>query len=164
MVTYKGGYYFPLSMPAGVKIKIGSAWYTVASVDSATQLTLAETGVSIGTNTAYQVGGFGIRIRKKTNSGTMNLNTSWAFAWTVDPGLPITGAPDICNRLSVTVNYQADGVTPMNPPQQGSLCLVGQQIKFLTLLIPATGETRVISGLQHNDAGSSSDRCSLGSI
>src|ERR1039457_4686909 len=47
VVTWKDGVYFPLSMPAGVKIKIGSQWFTVASAGNATQLTLSEPSVTV---------------------------------------------------------------------------------------------------------------------
>ena len=156
VVSWVDGYFFPLSMPVGVKVKIGGTWYTVKSVDSATQMTLAEPGVTLSGNQPFQTGGFGVRIRKKTSLGTVNLNTSYTLAWTQDPVLPINGIPDICSKVSVNVDFQADGVTPMNPAQPGTLCMVGQQTKVLLLLIPSTGETRVLSGLQHTDAGSTS--------
>jgi hypothetical protein len=70
--------------------------------------------------------------------------------------MPNNGIPDLCSKLTFPVDYQADGVTPLNPPQDGRLCLVGHVNTRLLLLIPATGETRVLSGLDHTDAGSSS--------
>lgn len=154
VVSWSSGYYFPLTMPAGVRIKLGASWYTVASVDSATQLTLTEPAVTVKDPVAYQLGGFGVCIRKKTALGTVNLNASWLPAWTRAPDMPITGAAEICSRLAFDVDYQADGVTRMNPPRQGRLCFMGAQAPLLFLLIPETGETRVISALQHRDAPS----------
>ena len=154
IVTWKSGQYFPLSLPAGVKIKLGATWYTVAGVDSATGITLSEPSVTLSGDVPYQLGGFGIRIRKKTALGSINVNASWTLAWAAvqDNGYNATG--DLCSQLTFPVNYQADGVTPVSPPQTGKLCIIGRVNTRLALLIPATGEVRVLSGLSHQDAGS----------
>lgn len=155
VVTWKSGQLFPLTAPAGVKIKIGNSWYTLASLDNAAQLTLAEPSVTLGADASYQFGGFGIRIRKKTGAGIINVNASWTLAWARIPDMGYDGVPSLCSSLTFPVDRQADGVTPLDPPQDGRLCMLGTSTTRLVLLIPSTGETRVLSALNHNDAGSS---------
>lgn len=154
VVTLKEGHPFPLSMPAGVKIQIGTTWYTVASVQDGKQLTLTEPSLSLE-SASYQLGGFGVRLRKKTGTGVIQVNASWALAWTSEPAMPLNGELDLCSRLTFPVDYEADGVTRINPSRTGMFCvLTGMDARLLVLVIPETGETRVLSSLEHADAGS----------
>ncbi len=151
-VTLTDGQTFPLALPAGVKIKIGSTWYTVQRVQDARHLQLQESALTVGP-VSYTLGGFGVRIRKKTTTGRIDVAASWTLGWSTDPQAPLNGAADFCSHLTFQVDYEADGVTPMSL-QAGKLCILGDREPVLMLLIPATGEMRFLSPLHHQDAGS----------
>jgi hypothetical protein len=146
--------FFPTGWSSGAKIYIqGSAptcpgdHCTIAEVRSATQLTIQETlGTLSGAN--YRGASFGVRIRKKSANGTVNLASSFAYAWSHGPVMPLNGVADFCSKLTTTVSYAADGATPIEPVE-GRLCVLQTNSYFgssmLALLIESTGEVRTLS-------------------
>ena len=120
VVTWVDGQYFPLTMPAGVKFKLGGSWYTVASVDSGTQITLVERGITISGSTPFQTGGFGLRIRKKTTAGTVNFNASLASGVVAGPCIALQRGPGPVQPAERHSGLSGGWPYTMNPPQQGN--------------------------------------------
>jgi len=124
---------------------------TIASVDSARQLTIQESPGTL-TGKEYRSAAWGIRLRKKTGTGTVSINASYTYAKSSMPSMPLSGSGDFCSKLTTTVSYAADGVTPITPVQ-GRLCSLQQTgggQSLLILLIEDTGETRVLSDFFFN--------------
>ncbi len=138
----------------GAKIYIqGSApacpddYCTIVEIKSATQLTIQQTLDTLsGAN--YRGASFGVRIRKKSITGAVNVASSFAYAWSYGPVMPLNGVADFCSKLTTTVSYAADGVTPITPVE-GRMCVLQTNSYFgaamLVLLIESTGEVRTLS-------------------
>ena len=154
------GHFIPFDTPAGVKVYIaGSApacpsnWCTFQKVIEARSFTIVEDPGTLS-NADFQFGSFGIRIRKKTTTGSVNVAASYMYAWSTPPQMPLNGVADFCSRSTVTVGYAADGVTPLSTPETGYLCIEnsggsGPTEAILVVLIPRTGETRILSHFRH---------------
>ncbi len=146
LATWKPGakYYIAGSSPACT-----NNLCTIASVQSNLSMTIVETPTGISNATGYSVAA-GFLIRKADATGSISISATSKLA--ISPGTELagTGASYLCNSNSVTVSYGADGVTPITPVS-GELCLVngtsGTQNSVLYLLIPSTGETRIINPL-----------------
>jgi hypothetical protein len=146
--------FFSTGWSSGTKIYIqGSAptcpgdLCTITEVRSATQLTIQQTlGTLSGAN--YRGASFGVRIRKKTATGTVDLASSFAYAWSYGAAMPLNGVADFCSKLTTTVSYAADGLTPITPVE-GRMCVLRASSYFgtsmLVLLIESTGEVRTLS-------------------
>lgn len=158
LVTMGPAYYFDTNWAAGSKIYIAgssgactNSLCTIASVDSARQITLVET-VGTLTGAAYRSAAWGIRLRKKTATGSVSLNSSHAVAWSKSQAMPLNGGGDFCSTLTTSVAYAADGTTPITPTP-GRLCvmrgpLAGETV--LAVLLDETGEVRLLSDLNEN--------------
>lgn len=148
--------YFDPTWRAGSKIYIAGSsctnnLCTIASVQSARSLTLSESAGTL-TGAAYKSAAWGIRLRKKTTTGTVSLNSSYTYAQSKMSGMPYNGVADFCSKLTTTVSYAADGVTPITPVH-GRLCtLQGHQAgeSLLILLLEDTGEVRALSDFFYN--------------
>jgi hypothetical protein len=68
-----------------------------------------------------------VRIRKKTATGTVDLASSFAYAWSYGAAMPLNGVADFCSKLTTTVSYAADGLTPITPVE-GGCASAGQQL------------------------------------
>jgi hypothetical protein len=154
------GHYIPFATPSGVKVYIaGSApacpgnWCTFDKLLDARSFTIVEDPGTL-TNADFQLGAFGIRIRKKTTSGTVNVAASYMYAWSQPPQMPLNGVADFCSRSTVTVDYAADGVTKLPAPETGYLCIEnnggsGPAEAILVVLLPRTGEARTLTQFRH---------------
>ncbi len=83
-------------------------------------------------------------------AGTVDIGAQYSIASSAMYTMPNEGYPQPVNPVAVSVNYEADGVTPINPPVQGELAVFAQPNSFyeqLMLLIPSTGEVRMLSPL-----------------
>lgn len=83
------------------------------------------------------------------NGGTVDIGAQYSYASSAMFHLPIEGYPSPCNSgPKLSVGFEADGITPINPPVEGEFCIFQQQNNPYTplfLIIPSTGETRYIS-------------------
>ena len=94
----------------------------------------------------------GFLIRKKTAVGSVSISASSLYAISSQALLPDYGGFQLCNENPVTVSYAADGVTPI-APAPGYLCAIGSGFTSLYLLIPSTGETRLINPVYVDTTG-----------
>lgn len=123
----------------------------IASVDNARQLTIQESPGTLSGKT-YRSAAWGMRLRKKTGTGAVSINSSYTTSYSTTPAVPLGGVADFCSKLTTTVSYAADGVTPINPAQ-GRLCILqgpsgGESL--LVLLMEDTGEVRTLSDFFYN--------------
>ena len=85
--------------------------------------------------------------------GQVYLGATYSFAFSSMYELLAEGDQQVCNPVPVSVGYQADGITPISPPVSGNLCFLQPLTALnaangiLFLLIPLTGETRLLSPL-----------------
>jgi hypothetical protein len=150
---------FSMNWKAGAKYYItGSApaclnnLCTVSSVTSNQTMTIVESLGSPLTNVAAYSAAAGFLIKKKTGTGSVSISAASMYAVSAQIMLPDYGGFQLCNENPVTVSYAADGVTPMTPAP-GYLCAVGSDYAALYLLIPSTGETRLISPVYADTTG-----------
>ncbi len=102
-------------------------------------------GAAIG-STAFSLSNFGVMIWN-SGSGTVNLqNASYAIAGGANFTVGDDGQANLCSVSTVTVSYEADGMTPLSPPQTGRTCQLLDSFgnPGLYLFIPQTGESRLI--------------------
>jgi hypothetical protein len=103
-------------------------------------------------------------------AGTVNIGAQWSYAYSAMYNLLAEGDQQICNPVPVPggIGYEADGMTVISPPLPGELCFVqfqdgGQDTIAngqLWLLIPSTGETRLLSPLFTPSGADTSDATS----
>ena len=120
----------------------------IASVTDTTHLVLQNASANV-TDAAYRSMASGWLLWKTNATGTVTFGAQYSYAHSYIFSLIGAGNEQICNPNSLTVNYAADGITPITPVS-GNLCMLGdvlQQRGFLFLLIPSTGETRLLSPL-----------------
>ena len=120
----------------------------IASVTDTQHLVLENSSANV-TNAAYRSMASGYLVWKTNDSGTLTFGAQYSYAHSYIFSLAGTGSEQICNPNPVIVSYAADGTTPIIPVS-GNLCMLGdllQQRGFLFLLIPSTGETRLLSPL-----------------
>jgi hypothetical protein len=97
------------------------------------------------------------------NTATIDIGAQYGYAYSEMLQLLSEGDNQTCNAVPVSVGYEADGTTAINPPLSGELCLIAFQSTNnlspvngqLFLLIPSRGETRLLSTL-YTSAGSDS--------
>ena len=81
--------------------------------------------------------------------GQIDIGAQYSYAYSAMYQLPIEGYPSPCNPVPVSVDYEADGTTPISPPILGELCVFSEQgaqtPKPLWLYIPSRGEMRELS-------------------
>jgi hypothetical protein len=134
----------------GMKVNIDGTWYTIAAISSASRFTLVEGNVAI-TDGYWYMGNFGVRIRKKTRtSNAITLAATYSIAWSGTPSVSAGSGASWCNLNDFSVNYAADGVTPI-APKTGRLCMIGEGIERYMFLMAEDGETRYLSPVTHQD-------------
>ena len=145
-VTLNNGF-LPPNAAVGMKINIGGNWYTIGTLGTATRFTLAESNVALAGT--WYLGSFGARIRKKTaTTNQINVGTSFSVVWSTNVVMPANGFRDFCHSLTFPVDFQADGVTALNPAKQGRLCYNGAALYLLL----DDGSMRYLSNLFHPDS------------
>ena len=151
-VTLTSGY-LPPKAAVGMPIQINGVWYHIGTLGTATAFTLQESGITTTGN--WQLGNFGLLIRKKTAvNNQINIAATWTPAWSGGPSIPFNGVRDFCSSLTFDVNYQADGATLLTPSVKGRMCFMQgsatltSEAGWLFILL-ATGETRFLSPLRH---------------
>jgi Viral BACON domain len=120
----------------------------IASVTDTQHLVLQSAAANV-TNAAYRSMAAGYIVWKANSTGTVTFGAQYSYAHSYIFSLIGAGNQQICNPNTLSVNYAADGVTPITPVS-GNLCMIGdvlQQKGILFLLIPSTGETRLLSPL-----------------
>jgi hypothetical protein len=83
-----------------------------------------------------------------SGSGTADLqNMTYLFAGSAGFDVGDDGTANFCSVTTVTVNYQADGVTALIPAEQGRMCSLTDSYgnPGVWLFIPQTGESRLIA-------------------
>jgi hypothetical protein len=164
--------YFNTKWKAGALIHITGSGCISGGTDTCTlaappasqeSLTVTETMNPL-TNANYYSMASGVLIWKNNTSGSVTVGASYSYAFSAMYQLLAEGDALTCNPNSVTVSYAADGVTAI-PPVPGNLCYVlwqnnsGRTVAngSLFLLIPSTGETRLLSPLATPAAVDSGD-------
>ena len=107
----------------------------------------------------------GFVIWKANTTGTVTIGAQYSFAFSAQFSLLAEGDQQICNPVPVSIGFEADGVTPINPPVPGNICYVGfEDIDnhsyaggVLFLFIPSTGEARFLTPLYTPAGVDSSD-------
>lgn len=104
--------YFDLDWKPNTKIYINGSsatctnnFCTIASVQSATQLTLVETGTSLGGNNFYHSAALSMVLQKTTATGSITFSARWKVANTYPQNLGTGG----CARQTVTASDGAIG-------------------------------------------------------
>jgi hypothetical protein len=166
-----GGGYFSVKWKAGALIYIANSGCVsggtnvctlAASPASQESLTVTETMTTNSSPVSYYSMASGVLIWKANATGTVTIGASYSYAYSEMFALQAEGDALICNPNSTTVSYAADGRTPITPVP-GNLCYVGFQISpnsskgVLFLLIPSTGETRLLSPLWTSTGVNSGD-------
>jgi hypothetical protein len=98
-------------------------------------------------STAFTMPNFGVMIWN-SGSGTAYLqNATYTSAVSANFSVGDGTGANLCSVATVTVNYAADGMTPLSPAQIGRECqfldIFGNPTLYL--LIPATGEIRLLA-------------------
>jgi hypothetical protein len=150
-VTLTGGIWFNPSWKNGAKIFISGSSCTnqictIASVQDELRLTLVENAGTLS-SAAFQPLALAVKLWKKNGTGTVNISTKFSYAASPSIDYPINGAYPRCHPTTFTVTQDAAGGT-LGTPVQGRLCIqkyYQQTQTALFLLIPSTGETRLLT-------------------
>lgn len=152
-VTAGANTQFDLNWKAGGRIFIAgsgctNSLCTIKSVESSGSLTIVE---SAGTLTAAQFqtanSGIILWVKKTQNPTSASISVNFDYSYSDNFTMPLKGDTAQCSSNPTTVYYAADGVTSI-PPVAGELCLATHDYgpeQVLYLLIPSTGETRMLS-------------------
>ncbi|MDQ6759853.1 MAG: hypothetical protein M3Z32_08315, partial [Acidobacteriota bacterium] len=150
-IRYDTDTMLPPDAAPGMRVNIDGRWYTIATIASASRFTLVEPNVT-ATGAYWYIGNFGVRIRKKTKTNnTINLAATYSIAWSVSPEVSAGSTASWCNSNELTVEFAADGTTPITP-KKGRLCMVGEGAEKMLFLMANDGETRYLSPLTHANA------------
>lgn len=130
---------------SGMKLQVNGNWYTINNLNTAKTFSIREAAV---TNAgAWQMGAFGIRIRKATtNTNPIYVAGTYSIATAVLPQVSAGSEGRWCNDNTFTLAVAADGVTPI-APKQARLCMTGEKEQYM-ILLAADGEMRYISPLR----------------
>jgi len=149
--------FFKSAWSPGTKILIAGTdpvcpgnFCTIASVLDSTHLTLYEDPGSLDT-VAYKGADFGLRVVKKTNTGTVSVNFGFDYAASNQFGMPYTGATEICSHVPTTTGVDADGnPLPGGAKLSGYMCaaMTASNETLLYFFIPQTGESRLLTSGQ----------------
>jgi len=158
------GQYFDVTAAAGSKVVIAGAssmaptpcpnnMCTVASVDSATQITIAESCSSGGcpVNQVFTAAAFGLRAAKTTSTGAVSVSFGLDVGESEMSSSGVNGDSTYCNNNSVAVTVDRAG-NALAQNLSGYLCTSGGG--DLLLLIPSNadgtprGEVRLLSALR----------------
>jgi hypothetical protein len=141
---------------------------TLASAPASQEsLTVTETMNTLSGASYYSMAS-GVLIWKNNATGTVTIGASYSIASSAQFKLLAEGDSLTCNPNSTTVSYAADGATPITPVP-GNLCYLqwfqNETVAAgsLFLLIPSTGETRMLSPL-FSPAGSNTGDSSANQI
>jgi hypothetical protein len=123
---------------------------TIAAVNTSSSLTIVENAGTL-TNAGYKTANSGILLWIKAGSGTStaSISVNFDYAYSDVFTMPLNGTVAQCSPNPTMVSFGADGVTPITP-LAGQLCLGTHQFgptQVLYLLIPSTGETRMLTPL-----------------
>ncbi len=146
---------FDLNWKPGGKVYIsGSApgcansLCTIASVPGTQTLTIQENAGTLNTTDfATENRGVVLWVKRATGITTASISVNMDYAFSDQFTMPLNGTVAQCSPSTTTVSFAADGVTPITPVQ-GQLCLASHEytpLQVLYLMIPSTGETRLLS-------------------
>lgn len=141
---------FSLNWKSGGKLHItGSSCpnslCTIASVNTSQSITLTTSGGTL-TGAAFKTANIGVKLWVVASSGSAAISVNMDHAYS-DTFTGAEGQTPQCSPNPTTVSYAANGTSPI-PPIAGQLCLAAHiegQTQVLYLLIPSTGETRLLS-------------------
>jgi hypothetical protein len=140
---------------------------TIAAVNSSSSMTIRENAGTL-TNAGFKTANSGIVLWLNRGSGTTtaSISVNMDYAYSDQFHMPLNGTTAQCSSSPTTVSFAADGATPI-PPVQGELCLAAHQNgpeQVLYLLIPSTGETRLLAPIwffNSNDAAADQVCCGI---
>jgi len=132
---------------------------TIASVNSSSQLTIQENAGTLS-NAGFTTENRGVVlwVKKGTGNQTASISVNLDYAYSDDFTMPLDGAFAQCSPNPTTVSFAADGITSITPVP-GELCLATHldgPAQVLYLLIPSTGETRLLSPIYAMNASDAS--------
>ncbi len=121
---------------------------TVSQINSSTSMTILEVPPA-ASNAAFKTANSGVLlwINKAGGTYSASISANLDYSYSDQATIPGNGTWAQCSSNPVTVSYAADGVTPITPVP-GELCLGQHQYgagQYLYLLIPSSGETRLLS-------------------
>jgi hypothetical protein len=151
-VTFTDKSFLPRWAATGMKININGTWYTLGTLDRAQHFSLQEASVNIATSSDWYMGAWVIRIRKKTAvNNQIRIGAGWKAAYSSGVSYGANGIPDFCSRNTLSIDYAADGATPITP-KPGRICIAGAtSSERFAFLLADDGETRYLSNLSHFD-------------
>ncbi len=165
--AYAGAIEFNLNWKPGGKVYIGGSsctnnLCTIASVQTSTSMTIVENAGTLSSqylktaNTGYKIW---VKPTGGTLTATISVNHDLSYSDNFQVGL--NGQAPQCSSVPTTVSYAADGVTSITPVP-GQLCLAFHTdgtAEVLYLLIPSTGETRLLDPIYfYNGSDLAADR------
>ena len=143
-IAWKAGakYYIP-----GSSSSCTNNLCTIASITNNQLMTTVESLPTLTNVTGYGAAS-GFLLRKKNTTGTVSVSAASLYAVSSQMLMPNESGLQMCNENPVTVSFAKDGVTPITPVA-GNLCMMGNAYGYesLYLLIPSTGESRLINPL-----------------
>jgi hypothetical protein len=142
-INQTGG--FPLSTVAGDKLIIAGTTYTISALVNSNQLTLTA-GAGTQTGASFSMPNFGLLVWN-SGSGTVFLQGgTYVEAYSNVYSIGDDGTYNPCSVGTVTVNYAANGTTPLATPETGRMCMLDDVYgnPTLYLLVLSTGEVRLI--------------------
>lgn len=153
-VTWVSGLYFQASWPVGSYIKIGSTFYPIASVNSATSITL-QSSAGTQSGAAYASRVMGVRVQANAGSGTFSLQVGYKLGLSpmFQVGETSGGGQLQCNQNANPIANDASGNAYSGYTLQGYICWIdydGNSNGVYYLVIPKDqngaplGEVRVL--------------------
>ena len=123
---------------------------TIASVNTSSTMTIQENAGSLS-GAAFKTANSGILlwVKKSVGNSTASISVNFDYAFSDQFTMPLNGTSAQCSPNPTVVSWAADGITPITPVS-GQLCLASHEYgpsQVLYLLIPSTGETRLLSPL-----------------
>jgi len=126
-VNYRNGITFDDEWAAGSPIYIPTSSCTnnictIASVADTSHLTINESQANLGTQTIQPLNA-GVLIWKASGSGSVSLNASFNFAYSLTQDIEgSNGLSEQCSRVATTTSVDAGGKALTGPPHNGFLC------------------------------------------
>jgi hypothetical protein len=151
-VTWVSGMYFQWSWPVGSYIKIGASFYQIASVNSATSITL-QSSAGTQSGVAYVSRAMGVRIQANAGAGTLSLQAEYRIG--VSPQFQVNedSGQLHCSPNANTIGSDVNGNAYSGYTLQGYICWIQYDVNSsgaYYLVIPKDqngaplGEVRVI--------------------
>jgi hypothetical protein len=117
--------YFVTEWASGSPISIGGAYYHIASIQSPTQLTLAENPGTLA-NVPFVGANAGLVLYKSgAGSASVSVGVDLYGSSVVDAGL--NGDSPMVNPIPISISRTADGSAALNPPLTGYLAYITSQ-------------------------------------